>query len=73
MDQNCYSTYTCDEVQELKLLQLRVAPNSEFSEIATRLKTNKIRRKQIKIFQNWYSTELIIGALRKSKKETIRN
>ena len=52
MDQNCYSTYTCDEVQELKLLQLRVAPNSEFSEIATRLKTNKIRRKQIKIFQN---------------------
>ena len=36
------------------------------SEIAARLKANKIRGKQKKIFQNRYSIELIIGTLRKS-------
>ena len=46
-----------------------IIPNSEISEIAARLKKNKIRQKQKKIFQNWYSTELIIAAVRKSKKK----
>ena len=32
-----------------------------------RLKANKFRQKQKKIFQNWYSVELIICTLRKSK------
>ena len=40
------------------------------SEIAARLKTNKIRRKQKKIFQNYYSTEFIICTLRKQRKKT---
>ena len=46
-----------------------IIPNSEISEIAARLKKNKIRQKQKKIFQNWYSTELIIAAVRKSKRK----
>ena len=46
-----------------------IIPNSEISEIAARLKKNKIRQKQKKIFQNWYSTELIIAAVGKSKKK----
>ena len=49
-----------------------IIPNSEISEIAARLKKNKIRQKQKKIFQNWYSTELIIAAVRKSKKKKKR-
>ena len=51
MDQNCHDTYTCDGVQEIKLLYLLVVLNSEIREIAARLNTNKIRRKQKKIFQ----------------------
>ena len=39
---------------EPKILQLRVLSNNEISEIAARLKTNKIRQKQKK-------TELVIG------------
>ena len=45
-DENSYSTYTYDGVQKLKLLQLRVVPSSEISEIAARLKTSKIRKRQ---------------------------
>ena len=47
--------------------------NGKISEIAPNLKADKIRRKQKKIFQNWYSTESIIGTLHKSKKEAIWN
>ena len=46
VDQDCQSTYIYDGIEELKLVLLPVAPNSEISEIAANLKTNKIRRKQ---------------------------
>ena len=52
MGENSYSTYTYDGVQKLKLLQLCVVPSSEISEMAARLKTSKIRKRQNKIFQN---------------------
>ena len=38
-----------------------------------RLKATKIRQKQKKLFQNWYSAELIIGTLRIQQKQTMRN
>ena len=50
--ENSYSTYTYDGVQKLKLLQLCVVPSSEINEMAARLKTSKIRKRQNKIFQN---------------------
>ena len=42
---------------------IRVASNNEISQIAARLKTNKIRPTQKKIIQNWYSTELYVCTL----------
>ena len=57
------------EAKITALLQFPIAPNNEMSEIAARLKAKKITRKKKKIFQNWYSIELIICTLRKSKKK----
>ena len=65
--------FTYDGVQKLKLVYLRAGTNSEINEIATRLKKNKIRRKLKKIFQNWYSKELIVDILHEFKKEIIPN
>ena len=47
-DQNCHSTYTCNEVQKLKLLLLPVEPDSQISEITAKFKANKISWKQTK-------------------------
>ena len=50
-----------------------MAPNyvfSEISEITARLMTNKIKRKQKKIFQNWFSTEFTIVTSCNSKKKS---
>ena len=72
-DQSCHSTYTYNEVQKLKLLLLGVELNSQISEITATFKVNKISWKQKKKIQNWYSKELIIGPLCKSKAEAIPN
>ena len=66
MYQNCYSTSNYDGVQELKLLELRLASNCEFSEIEARL---TIKENILQVI----STELIIDTLRKSVKENIQN
>ena len=50
-DQSCHSTYTYYEVQKLKLLLLRVEPNSQISEITAKFKANKISWKQKKKFK----------------------